>query len=595
MFWQQQTPVRKYRISFALPGSVGLYGLAVGALLLFSLALHMVLIAQGWPMTNSDEGTMGLMALHIAYHGVHPTFFYGQNYMGSWEAFVAAGLFRLFGPSLFALRLGTLCMFALFLLALYLLSRLLFSRTWTLITLLLAGTGSGFMMAQEMRAIGGYAETLCFCTVLALCATWLALTYRPGMKSGAPSRRLLVYLLWGLLAGVALWTDMLIIPAIIASGLLLLLVCWRELLRPFCLSCVLVGLLVGAFPLIFYNLHALPGQDTLSVLRGLDGTPQEVFQGTAPSSEVRNTFQVSLPLMTGEPFCPVTEISFLGPTSPDTQSCTLARSSWSALYLGLFILAALLTGSALRSLWRQRTRRQDESAWQRDLRIQLARLALLFSAALSMLLYTFSKGPLTGPGLHARYLICLLTATPIVYWPLWQGLQRARSLPLVRARLLQGLCLCGLAYFVILSLLGSLLAFTEVPAAQALNRQDSTLISVLEHLEVRHIYTDYWTCDKIAFESDERITCVSITDGLQISLRYTRYTPYIAQVRADPGAAYVLPMNKAIFTPFNTFVNDPDPPTSMLPFNLRINYIRLVTDGYVIYLPHAPALLVKRA
>jgi hypothetical protein len=405
----------------------------------------------------------------------------------------------------------------------------------------------------------------------------------------------LVYLLWGLVAGVALWTDMLIIPAIVASGLLLVLVCWRELCRPLCLCCLLAGLIVGAFPTIFYNLHALPGQDTLSVLRGLDGTPQEVFQGTAPFYEIRNTFQISLPLMTGEPFCPVTEISFLGPTSPNTQSCTLARSSWSALYLGLFLLSTLLTAYALHSLWKQRARRRDEPAWQRELRIHLARLALLFSAALSLLLYTFSKGPLTGPGLHARYLICLLTATPVVYWPLWQGLQRARSLPGVRVRLLQVLCLCGLTYFIGLSLLGSALAFTEVPAAQALNRQDATLISVLEHLEVRHIYTDYWTCDKIAFESDERITCVSITDGLQISLRYTRYSPYIAQVSADPRAAYVLPMNKAIFTPANTFINDPDPPSAMLPLNLRINYVRLVTDGYVIYLPRTAALLVKRS
>ena len=41
------------------------------------------------------------LALHIAYRGEHPLFFYGQEYMGPLEAYIGALLFHIFGVSLF--------------------------------------------------------------------------------------------------------------------------------------------------------------------------------------------------------------------------------------------------------------------------------------------------------------------------------------------------------------------------------------------------------------------------------------------------------------------------------------------------------------
>jgi hypothetical protein len=46
---------------------------------------------------NSDEVLPGLMALHIAAGQEAPVFFYGQHYFGALEAYLIAGLFRLFG------------------------------------------------------------------------------------------------------------------------------------------------------------------------------------------------------------------------------------------------------------------------------------------------------------------------------------------------------------------------------------------------------------------------------------------------------------------------------------------------------------------
>src|SRR5260370_14320206 len=106
-------------------------------MILIATLLRFLLISQGWPQTDSDESTMGLMALHIAYRGEHPTFFYGQNYMGSLEAYLGAVFFHLFGTSIFSLRMGLILLFTLFLISMYLLTSLLYSRGLALVSLVL--------------------------------------------------------------------------------------------------------------------------------------------------------------------------------------------------------------------------------------------------------------------------------------------------------------------------------------------------------------------------------------------------------------------------------------------------------------------------
>ena len=581
---------------------------AAGSIIGAATLWRLILIGLGWPLTNSDEGTMGIMALHVAYQGAHPTFFYGQHYMGPLEAFLAAGLFRLFGPSLLLLRMVTLGLFILALIGMYLLSRMLFSRAWALVPLLLVGAGSGPAMATELRAIGGYAETLLLCSLLFLCASWLALSYQPQPTKRAQVRRWLAYLLWGLVAGLGLWSDMLIAPSILASGLLLLLICRRELVRPLPLLCLLAGLGIGAFPLISYNLHAAPGQDSLSVIKGLQGVGNLVFY--TPSAllhEVGNTVGISLPLMTGEPFCPVTELPYLGPTSTPALSCALVRGAWGLGYVLLLLLAWGLIGRGAWLLWSKRQQMGNAPEFPSTLHRQFARLALLLNASLSLGLYTFSSGPFTWPGIHARYLICLLVSTPAIFWPLWEGLRlvsiprrtwqfalsalrtsytticrwvgHSASAPADRGGanrwrvVLGALSAVALLAFCGFSLLGSILAVSEVSAARALNQQDANLIQTLETLHIRHIYTDYWTCDKIAFESDEQIICAVVNSQMQPDFPHNRYLPYYTQVSADPHAAYVFPRNRAQFKPAAI--------GAASPFNQ--NYQSILLTGYILY------------
>ena len=65
----------------------GVYEKYALALIISGTLLRVLIAALKWPLLNSDEGTMGIMALHIAYHGEHPIFYYGQHYMGTLEAY----------------------------------------------------------------------------------------------------------------------------------------------------------------------------------------------------------------------------------------------------------------------------------------------------------------------------------------------------------------------------------------------------------------------------------------------------------------------------------------------------------------------------
>src|SRR6266566_4523402 len=209
---------------------IGSYGIWACIIIVVATLLRVVLIAQGWPHSNSDEDTMGIMGMHIAYNGEHPIFFYGQQYMGTLQAYVAAAFFRIFGASVFTLRLGPVLIFALFLANMYLLTSLLYTKKLALITLVLLTLGSSIMLDTELVAIGGYPELLFFGSLSLLLATWLVLSFDHYSSPRRRVRRLIAYTCWGFVVGIGFWSDFLMLAFILVSGLLLLVFCWRELL-----------------------------------------------------------------------------------------------------------------------------------------------------------------------------------------------------------------------------------------------------------------------------------------------------------------------------------------------------------------------------
>ena len=547
---------------------IGSYGIWAGVIIVVATLLRLVLIAQGWPHSNADEDTMGIMGMHIAYNGAHPIFFYGQHYMGTVEAYVAAVFFHLFGVSVFTLRLGPVLMFSLFLANMYLLTRLLYTKKLALITLIFLTAGSSVMLDTEIVAIGGYPELLLFGSLSLLLASWLVLSSDQYSSPRNRLWRLIAYACWGLVVGIGFWSDFLMLPFILVSGLLLLAFCWRELLKSAVLA-VVIGLFVGIFPLIIYNLHALPGENTFNVLSQLHyaGSVElariQAHNHIPFEPQLRGTMLISLPAITGgAPFCYDTSLMLTGYLNFQNFHCSIQQKDLGTIFIafvwsmGLVILWTLSVVLTLKNLWNiLRSGHVRTQEVNQALKRQFARLMLLCSGGLILLLFIMSPASAVFPG-NARYLIGLLISTPGLIAPL-MGLasdkeevipdvgneDQARThkkftLPSFKVIMGRGLLLI----IGIVLLIGTINTFLEIPAVQANNQQQETLIKGLLHIKATHIYTEYWTCDSIAFLSREQIICATVDGQLNVQPRYSRYAPYVPIVKADPNSAYVFPI-----------------------------------------------------
>jgi hypothetical protein len=505
--------------------------------------LRCVLIYFHWPFTNSDEGIMGLLALHVAYQGDHPMFYYGQPYQGPLEGYAAAPLFRLFGPSLFALRLPLVLCFTGFLLSMYYLVRLLYkSEKFALATVILLGLGSPDVLFLQLRAIGQYPEIGMLAALMCLLAAWLALSsQRPDQERW---KRIVIYGLLGLIVGLALWVDLLILPFVAAVGALLWFCCRSELLRWPGLS-LLLGFAVGAFPLIYYNLTAPVVQNSLFVLVSIHhgGAADMLAQHLTWVNQLTGTVLVALPLATGGSLhCPLSAIPPSGSPTTATLPCVLFQGGWGVGYLILWFIAVYLAVYAVRRYRRHlhAGMTQSTSLEERQEAIrQGGRLMLLASVGLTLLLYAIAPSSATSPENAFRYLTCLLLAIPALLWPIWQGLSVQRISLNWRAK--AGLLLRGGLLLLVAATFasGTVRTLVQIPTARAAYQYQETLVQDLVHIGATRVYSDYWTCNTLTFLSQEKIICSALDEHLNPG--YDRYLPYRFIVRAAPRPTYVFP------------------------------------------------------
>lgn len=550
---------------------------AAPALIAFGVGIRFVLVASGWPHTTIDEGTIGEMAMNIAYHGEHPIFFYGQYYMGSLQAYIAAGLFHLFGVSLFTLRLALVLLFAFFLIGMYLLARLLYTRKIALLSVFLLSLGTNLVMYRETQAIGGYPETLVFGSLALLFASWLAIA-----RVNAPQSRWrpLVYGSWGLVVGLGIWSDQLILPCVLLSGLLLLCFCWRDVFT-WALPCIVPGLLLGAMPLILYNLTAKPGYDSLTVLLKIYQEGHQSPLLLLPRS-VPSALLVSLPTITSYPqTCDVAATRFLAAAGQSSLRCALLQGGWSFGIVLLWLVSLVLTMSMIgRVVFRvpMQTRTLEQ-------RLALARAggqaALLLAVALSFVLFAISPTAAFSPSLNARYLICVLLGTPALLAPLlWRGYV-ARSDGRDKSRLynayalyLKGVQGAVLLFIIALFLLGTVRTLQDIPNAQASDQDHANFVQHLLDAGITHVYSEMWTCDLIVFQSQQRLACSVVNEQLHpTGDRDSRNT---LLVQADPLASYAFPIGSSYANVASARFASAGKP-----------YKRYVFDGYVVFQPVA--------
>lgn len=543
------------------------------AIIILGVLIRILLLSQGWPHTTMDEGTMGQMAVHIAKEGQRPIFFYGQAYMGSLEAYLAAPLFQLFGASLLTLRLGLVLLFAIFLIAMYLLVSLLYTKRLALFSILLLSLGASIITYREMQAIGGYPETLMFAALAFLLASWLAITSRQPLSLRQRGWRLAAYFAWGLVAGLGLWSDLLIIPCLVIAGLLLLLCCWRDLrsLAPFCL---LLGLGVGGLPLIIYTIHAGNIQNTLSTVIFIYSgrTHHPSWSHLLPQSTT-GAFLVGLPTATSfSPVCFVsTSLSILR-ANHSQLPCAIAQGAWSLGAIVLWFSAVVLALGTVWKAWFRARSKERSPEQQQDILRSAARLALLFMAGAYVLLFAISPTTANLPYLNARYLICILIAIPAMIYPLWKGTSIITESVGTSSKIFVRFKQAALAFIAVMFLLGTLGTFGEIPATQALNQQQNDLVHNLLSMHITHIYSDFWSCDRIIFQSNEQIACSVLDD--QLHLAGDRYRPNGTVVQSDPQSSYVFPMGSPQANGFQKH----------FAASGRL-FQRVTFDGYVIFRP----------
>jgi hypothetical protein len=476
-------------------------GPVVAALVTAGVGYRLYLILSGMPPTNSDEATMGLAATHIAEGRQYPAFFYGQHYMGTLEAYLAAPLFALFEPSSVALRLPLLPVYAVFCYVMYGLTRRLYSPWFAVFVVGLLAVGSDAIVHSQISAGGGYPEIKPIGAGALLVAVWLG-----SGGGGTARRRLIGYAGWGILAGLALWIDWLILPYVAAAGVVLAYGCRRQLLGwP---GVVLVaGVVVGAAPSILHHLQPGVAAESLDTMLHLSGG------GRASLGErVYGGLLLGVPLGTG----------LCGPGTCEGWPLALG-----AAYPLLLLLAGGLAVAALRAAGREERVRQA------------GRLALVAAASAILFAYVRSDAAGLTPTTSVRYLTPLLVSLPAVLWPLWTA---AARLPFPRV-LRDPRAVAGAAMVAVLT--ASMVAPTvallrDAPRGQVVAREERALIAALRDLGLTRIYTEYWTCNRLAFAADEGVVCAALHDDLGPG--HDRYLPYRDLLEATPNPAYVLPI-----------------------------------------------------
>lgn len=550
--------------------------IAAAAIIAVGVALRITLIAIGWPHSDSEEGSMGLEAMHILMRGEHPVYFYGLSYMGAGEAYTGALAFRLLGVSTFSLRLGMIAFSTIFLVGVCWLASMLYSRRVALVSLAFLIVGTPFLVQIELLTDGGKAETLAFGVLMFALATWLALS----APTEPPSRkrrwqRRLAFFAWGLVAGLGLYSYMIVAPFVLVSAVLLWVTCRREL-RGWVLALPVAGLVVGLLPVIVYTVTMPIADNPLSVFLTLH-QPTVPPGNFAPTGwhlrvkQVEATLLHVLPMVTGLlPVFPLQAMPFYGPPQFATFGTVIVDGGWSLVYLSLLGVATYRPLFVLRKHWILRRNGRDiggATVVGKD----VARLMLAFAGWLTIASYVSSPTAALNPG-TGRYMIGLLIVLPAVLWPLVDGMR----LPWARWKML-GLALppALLLVMAVSQVAGAAAIVQDVPSVVALNQQDARFTHDLLSRGITQFYSDFWTCDLVNFETHERLTCGVV--GLYAQRGFNRYPAYYDEVHANLRAPYVLVQGSDVE---QTFV------VQMAKSQRQFSVQHL--DGYSIYTPVLP-------
>ncbi len=455
-----------------------------------ALILRLIVLASGSVSFHSDEAIIGLMARHINQGLPIPTFFYGQPYMGSLDALLAALSFRLFGENVFSIRIVQSILYLLIVVTTVLLARQISGRRWIAVTAgLLVAVPPVVLTLYSTMTLGGYGETLLFGN--------LVLLLGDSVTRLCPNSRWRWALL-GLIAGLAWWTNALI--AVYALPIVIFGLARFSIRRWSCYGLAAAAFFVGGAPWWLYNFSH--NWDALHwLLNGSQNNNGLVF---TPGYRVLGFVFVGLPAVLGIRY-PWQSASWAG-------LLALPIAAFYILVLSYALIAAI--------------RRADAERF-------LTVYVLSFTAVFI--------GSAFGADVTGRYLLPLIPPLSILVaiglYTLWQGQK------VISYGLLAGLLIFAGA--------GNLNAVLTVPPGLTsqfdpvndfTNTYDQQVIDFLVSHNATVGYGTYWVTFRLAFLSQERVILDAWLPN-KASLLYTpmdrRYTPYTRQVEAAEHPVYV--------------------------------------------------------
>ena len=479
--------------------------------LVLAAVLKIWLVSQGVLPFNSDEAIVALMARHIL-QGEMPIFFYGQSYMGSFDAFLVAAGFSLFGEHVWVIRFVQGLLYAGVLVTGARLGEVVFgSKCVGALTAWFLAIPNVILTLYTTVSLGGYVEALLLGNVILL--TGLSIEKKIRLRCPVPGKELF---LWGVLAGFGLWVFGLTLIYSIPVGVLLLARLFQQTrdVRGFVfgtavwrfLAWVALGFTLGAAPWWVYA--AQHGFQHL--VMELGGSAVNVEQASWLLRALQHTRNLIL----------------FGGTAIFGM-----RPSWAIEWLGLPLLPAALAfwvGVVVHTVTRVKSGQPH-----RFEATMLVGVMLVFSAA--FVFTPFGVDPSGRYFVPLMVLLSLFAADMIVRLADQHGSWAYGLLLLILAYHAWGIVQSAERYPP--GLTTQFLEITQV------NHDDmEELIAFLTAQDEMRGYTNYWVAYPLAFLSDEELIFIPrlpYHEDFRYTPRDDRYRPYDDLVEQAGRVAYI--------------------------------------------------------
>lgn len=461
---------------------------------------------------NSDEAVVALMARHIL-QGEIPIFFYGQAYMGSFDAYLIAAGFWIFGEHVWVIRLVQ-CL--LYMATIWLTWRILvkwagFPRAANVAALILALPAVNLTL-YTTASLGGYGEALLLGNLIVIAGLNVGKRLTEPAEKGPDRKMWLAGLILGLLTGFGLWVNALTMVYVVpVSGFLLYkIIKTRRYGQVPCLAVSgLAGILIGAMPWWIFALE----NGWSSLVSELFGSAIAVESGAFWERAINHI--TSLFLLGGS------AILGLRPTW---------EVRWILLPLIPFVVGmwVVILYAAVRKIIRPFRGRAVMAIYG----------GVSISLAVAFILTSFGADP------SGRYFLPIQIGLAVIGGFVigdWIGKKR--------------LAWIVVGFLLLYHLAGNIQSALIIPPgittqfyepAQINHQYMDELMTFLQEKGETRGYTNYWVSYPLAFLSEETLIFIPrlpYHPDLRYTLRDDRYTPYSELVEGNQKAAYITTRN----------------------------------------------------